>query len=128
MYPARRCHAGVRCITGAGNQLATCHGPSSPSARQTTTGAAGSATKLRYSTPASSQPSLTLPAAPQRGKGAEVESFQRKSRGVPVDERKPALLLRSVRPSADPFDPNSTGVNGSGVTIGSKEVASPEAW
>jgi hypothetical protein len=25
-------------------------------------------------------------------------------------------------------DPNSTGVNGSGVTIGSKEVASPEAW
>src|SRR5580700_10726928 len=34
-----------------------------------TTGAAGSATKLRYSTPASSQPSLTLPAAPQRGEG-----------------------------------------------------------
>src|SRR5580700_8851611 len=104
MYPARRCHAGVRCITGAGSQLATCHGPKSPSARQ-------KPPPEQRALPPSSDTLRQLlrslrsrcPLRRSAVKAAEVGSFQRRSRGVPVDERNPTLFLRSVRPSADPL-------------------------
>jgi hypothetical protein len=92
----------VRCVPGAGSQLATCHGPKSPSARQNPP-PEQRALPLSSGTLCQLLRSLRSRCPLRRSavKSAEVESFQRRSRGVPVDQRNPALLLRSLRPSAD---------------------------